>query len=241
VSVRVLQRRADIDAAAIRLRTRGLQARGGDGDLAWSLRYFLRTRHRPRRPDVTKSWDVDLTISAIEAHVRWDDRVVDLGAENSAVLFALARLGYRELDGVDLNPELARAPRSDRIRYHVGDFHAMPYLADRSCAAVTAISTIEHGWRGLELLQEVSRVLLPGGRFIASTDYWPDKLDTAGRDIFGLTWTIFSRGEILALLADAATVGLVPLGDVELEASEPAIEWNDRRFTFIHLVLEKQG
>ena len=166
--------------------------------------------------------------------------MVDLGAENSAVLFALARLGYRELDGVDLNPELARAPAvGSGTRYHVGDFHVMPYVPDASCAAVTAISTIEHGWRGPDLLLEVSRVLQPGGLFIASTDYWPDKLDTADRSMFGLSWTIFSRAEISTLLDEASSVGLVPDGDVELDAIEPAIEWNDRRYTFIHMVLRK--
>jgi SAM-dependent methyltransferase len=240
MSISVLQRRADIEAAAARLRARGLQPRRGDGDLLWSTRCLLRTRHRPRRPDVIKSWDVDLTIRTIEAHVRRDERVVDLGAENSAILYALARLGYQELHGVDLNPELARAPRSDRIRYHVGDFHAMPFLSDGSCTAVTAISTIEHGWRGRDLLLEVSRILRPGGRFIASTDYWPDKLDTSDQDVFGLSWTIFSRVEMQALLAEAASVGLVPVGDVDLDASEPVIEWRDRRYTFLHMILSRQ-
>lgn len=239
MSVRVLQRRADIDAAASRLRARGLQPRRGDGDLMWCLRCVARTRHRPRRPDVIKAWDVDLTIRTIEQSVGPDARVVDLGAENSAVLFALARLGFQELDGVDLNPDLARAPRSDRIRYHVGDFHSMPFLSDASCTAVTAISTIEHGWRGPELLREVSRVLRPGGTFIASTDYWPEKIDTTDRAMFGMSWTIFSRTEILEMLAQAASVGLVPTGAVELESQEPAIEWNDCRYTFIHMVLRK--
>jgi SAM-dependent methyltransferase len=241
MSVSVLQRRADIDAAAARLRARGLQPRAGDGDLLWSLRSVLRTHHRPRRPDAIKSWDVERTLQAIELDIAPDERVVDLGAENSAVLLALARLGYRELDGVDLNPELALAPRGDRIRYHVSDFHSMPFLPDGSCGAVTAISTIEHGWRGPDLLREVSRVLRPGGIFAASTDYWPDKLDTTDRAMFGMSWTIFSRAEITTLLAEAASLGLVPAGDVHLDAAETVIDWNDRRYTFIHLVLRKAG
>ncbi len=241
MSVRVLQRRPDIEAAAVRLSDRGLQPRRGDGDLAWCVRFVLRTGHRPRPPDAIKSWDVEHTLAAIEQHVTADERVVDLGAENSAVLFALARLGYRELDGVDLNPDLAVAPRRDRINYHVGDFHSMPYLPNGSCTAVTAISTIEHGWRGSELLREVARVLRPGGIFVASTDYWPDKLDTSDRAMFGMPWTIFSRAEIIGLLAEAASVGLVPVGDVELDAAEPVIDWNGRRYTFVHIVLRKAG
>lgn len=241
MSVRVLQRRGEIDEAVARLRARGLQPRRGDGDLAWCLAYAVRTRRLPRRPDPVKSWDVELTLRAIEERVEPDGRIVDLGAWNSAVLPALARLGYRQLDGIDLDPAVANGPRRDRIRSHVGDFHAMPFLADGSCAAVTAISTIEHGWRGIDLLREVARVLRPGGIFAASTDYWPDKIDTSGSRMFGLSWTIFSATEIEALLADAATVGLAPVGDVRLEANERVIAWNDRRYTFAHLLLQRNG
>lgn len=239
MSVRVLQRREEIDAAASRLRARGLQSRRGDGDLAWCIASAIRTRRLPRRPHSLKSWDVELTLRAIEERVDRDGRIVDLGAYNSAVLPALARLGYRQLDGIDLDPALASGPRRDRIRYHVADFHAMPFLADASCAAITAISTIEHGWRGIDLFREVSRVLRPGGIFAASTDYWPEKVDTSGSEMFGLSWTIFSAAEIEALLADAASVGLLPVGDVRLEASERVIAWNDRRYTFAYLLLQR--
>ena len=199
----------------------------------------MRTGHRPRRPDVIKSWDVERTLDAIEEHVARDERVVDLGAHNSAIPFALARLGYRELDAIDFAADLALGPRPDRIRYHVGDFHSMPFLPDASCAAITAISTIEHGWRGRDLLVEVSRVLRPGGIFAASTDYWPEKVYTEDRSMFGLRWTIFSRAEITSLLADAASVGLLPIGRIQLDASEPVIDWNHRRYTFVHMVLGK--
>jgi len=239
MSVTVLQRRADIDAALGRLRARGLQPRRGDGNWAWSLAHLLRTRHRPFRPDPIKSWDVELTIDAVIAAAEASERIVDIGAYHSAILPALARLRYRDLVGVDLNADLLSSPRRDFIQYRRADFHAMPFLADGSCAAVTAISTIEHGWQGSQLLAEVSRVLRPGGIFAASTDYWPEKIETADVRPFGMSWTIFSLEDIRRLLDDAATFGLVPYGEVRLDAGAPVIHWSDRDYTFIHLVLRR--
>ena len=64
---------------------------------------------------------------------------------------------------------------------------------DGSFGAITAISVIEHGFESARLLREISRLLRPGGYFVASFDYWPEKVDTTGIDIFGMDWTIFSR------------------------------------------------
>ena len=239
MSIQVLRQEAEIDAALDRLRARELQPRRGDGDILWSLRYALRTGHRPPAPDEIKSWDVELTIDAVLHEIDPAERIVDLGAYRSAILPALARLGYRDLVGVDLDPRLLASPRADRIEYRVGDFYDMPVIADSSCAAATAVSTIEHGWRGPQLLAEVARILRTGGLFIASTDYWPDKIDTAGVTAFGLDWNIFSSDEIRRLIDDAASVGLEVRGDVDLSADERAIHWSGRDYTFLHLVLHR--
>jgi SAM-dependent methyltransferase len=239
MSVAVLRHRAEIDLALGRLRARGLQPRRGDGDLAWLLGYVLRTGCRPPRPDAMKSWDVELTIEAVTGSIGRDERIVDLGAYNSAVLPALARLGYTDLVGVDLDPNLVPGPRRDRIEYRRTDFYSMPFLADESCGAVTAVSTIEHGWRGRELFSEVGRILRPGGLFVASADYWPEKLDTSHVRPFEMSWTIFSATEIRHLLDHAESVGLTCKGDIRLDANERTIHWSDRDYTFVHMVLQR--
>ena len=239
MSVRILQREAEVQDALIRLQSRGLQPRRGGGDLAWSLRYVLRAGHRPPLPDPRKSWDLELTIREVEAAVPKSAAIVDLGAWNSAVPPALLRLGYRRLHGVDLDPRLENGPFAGRIAYHVADFHSMPFLETASIAAVTAVSTIEHGWRP-DLLGEVGRVLTPGGLFLASTDYWPDKIDTSDATAFGMSWSIFSAAEIEELLAGARDVGLSPIGPIELRADQRVITWNGRQYTFAHLALRKE-
>lgn len=240
MSINVLRRRTDVDAALSRLRARGIQPRRYAGGLAWSVSHVIRTGHRPSRPGEIKAWDLELTLDRIRDSVAPDGCVVDLGAFNSAVLPALDRLGYRDLHGVDLDPAVVYGPHANRIRYHVGDFHSMPFLPDGSCDAVTAISTIEHGWRGIDLLREVARVLRVGGLFVASTDYWPEKIETSGVRAFGLDWMIFSAGEIRELLEHARSVGLVPVGDIQLDADERVIAWKDRHYTFVHMVLQRE-
>ncbi|MBE0604106.1 MAG: class I SAM-dependent methyltransferase, partial [Deltaproteobacteria bacterium] len=156
----------------------------------------------------------------------------------SEILPALHRLGYSSLTGIDLNRGLLKMPYSGAIRYEIGDFLQAPF-GDGSFGAVTAISVIEHGFDAPRLLAEIARLLRPGGYFIASFDYWPEKIDTAGMKIFGMDWTIFSRAEILAFLSDAKDHGLEPVGEIALDAGDRVIRWGGKRYTFGWLALRK--
>lgn len=75
--------------------------------------------------------------------------------------------GHQRLTEVDLNPDIVKMPHSGAIDYSVGDFLWAPF-PDRTFAAVTAISVIEHGFNGEALAAEIARLLMPGGFFIAS-------------------------------------------------------------------------
>jgi SAM-dependent methyltransferase len=145
---------------------------------------------------------------------------------------------FSEISGVDLNPRIRSMPYANMIEYQVGDFHHTPFTAGRF-AAITAISVIEHGFDSSQLLLELSRLLRPGGYFIASFDYWPTKIDTAGISLFGLHWQIFSESEIRRFIADARTYGLAPQGEIALGASEKVVQWAGRGYTFGWLVLQK--
>ena len=89
-------------------------------------------------------------------------------------------------------------PYADAIHYTTGDLLATP-RPDGQFAAVTAISVIEHGVPDEGLCREVSRLLRPGGVFIFTTDYWPQKIVTTER-MFDLDWRIFDTAEIEALV-----------------------------------------
>ncbi len=190
--------------------------------------------------DPVKSWDVLRTAQFIEAYVPKHQTVVDFGAFRSEITGVLHRLGYSDLRAVDLNPRLLRGPYSGAIRYTVADFLATKY-PDGSCAAITSISAVEHGHSLDRLLAEVARLLRPGGYFLASTDYWPDKIDTGGIRIFDLDWTIFSASEMEALFAAAAARGLHLVGAVDYGGAAPIISFAGKRYTFAWFALQKRA
>lgn len=242
----VLRSRAEIREARRDLERRGLSCT----DLALrppgGLLRRLRTMHRRRRNygerigDARKSWDVRRTLDFVSAHFPREARILDLGAYRSEVLPALLRLGYRDLTGVDLDPAVVRMPHADAIAWREHDFHATAFAAG-SFEVVTAISVIEHGFDPDRLLPEVFRLLAPGGCFVASVDYWPEKVPTDGVRLFDMTWRVFSRDELLDLLERAERVGLRPEGRLRFDAEETTIRFMERAYTFAWLVLRKPG
>ena len=188
--------------------------------------------------DPLKSWDILTSATFIRERLPRDAPILDIGTYASEILSVLHRMKYSHLAGVDLNPRIEEMPFADRIRYEVADFMATPF-PDGSFGAITAISVIEHGFRSGRLLREISRLLRPGGYFIASFDYWPEKVDTTGMDIFGMDWRIFSKAEVLAFIEEARAYGLSPCGEIDLEAGEKVIHWGGKDYTFAWLALQR--
>jgi SAM-dependent methyltransferase len=104
---------------------------------------------------------------------------------------------------------------------------------------VTAISVIEHGFQREKLLAEISRILKPKGFFIASVDYWPEKIDTDDVQAFGMDWTIFSKEDLSAFIREAAKYGLQPCGALEFDALDRVVKWKRKQYTFAWLVMQK--
>lgn len=188
--------------------------------------------------DQVKSWDVLKTLNFIEHHVQKNEPILDIGCYASEIIVALHKLGYTNLTGADLNPDLKQMPYQDAIRYETANFMHTPF-ADASFKAITSISVIEHGFDGQALLKEMSRLLQRGGYFMASFDYWPEKIDTTGIKFFGLDWKIFSEQEVADFIEQAAAYGLVPVGDLHYEVQETPIECGGKKYTFGWLVLKK--
>lgn len=236
MTLEVLQSEQQIREGRRALRRRGLSFLPSPWS-TWLSRYRLAPGIRVG--DDLKSWDVLKTAEFIEQHVAKDAPVLDIGAYASEIPPVLCRMGYQRVSALDLNPDLAKMPFPDKIDYRVGNFLQAPY-ADGSFAAVTAISVIEHGFDGEKLVAEMARLLKAGGFFIASFDYWPEKIATDGQDIFGMSWTIFSRPEIEGLMATAAGKGLSPVGPMSFASGDKPISCFDRDYTFAWMVLQKQ-
>lgn len=191
-----------------------------------------------RRPDpalVAKTWDVQRSLDAFVARLDPSEPILDIGCFACDMLPALKRLGYHNLYGIDLNPDVLQMPDADSINYTVGDLLSTPW-PDGSFAGISAISVIEHGVPDDELCGEVSRLLRPGGVFVFTTDYWPQKIVTTER-MFDRDWRIFDAAEIEALIAVARSHKLHPASDPAStirETSSPAIHFAGKDYTFLY-------
>jgi SAM-dependent methyltransferase len=190
--------------------------------------------------DQVKSWDVLKTVHFIERNMPRSASILDMGAFASELPCILHKLNYSNLVGVDLNPDIRKMPYANSVRYEVSDFMNTPF-ANESFDVITAISVIEHGFKSQALLRELSRLLRPGGCFVASFDYWPEKIRSEGIMIFGMEWRIFSAQEVRIFIQEAKEYGLIPWGAIDLDSAERPVSCGERDYTFAWLVLRKSA
>lgn len=233
----VLQTNDQIVEARLAMKNKGRSV--VEGRLAKLMRRIGLARGLPVG-DMVKSWDVALTLDFIDTHIPKEARILDLGAFCSEVPVSLAKMGFTGVHGVDLNPSVTTMPHADRVQYSVSDFMNTPF-PQANFDAVTAISVIEHGYEPDRLFAELGRVLRPGGYFIASFDYWPEKIDTGNTRFFDMTWLIFSEQDVRAMLDVAKRHGLSLAGELHPESSERAINCMGFDYTFAWLVLRKDS
>ena len=242
---RILQSQNELLKCRDQLRARGLDFTDRRRLRIWALAYSLRYRHSMPVPDVRKSWDVLHALAAIErSGIGPADPVLDMGCYNSEVLYVLHALGYCALHGCDLNPLCRRLPFWHRVHYRVADLTRTPY-PDRSFAAITCLSVIEHGVSLESLVREVTRLLRPGGIFVLTTDYDASDRHVVSRGLepFGLDWKIYSPAEIGRVLAEfrAAGFSLLDPEAVSWTHVERPITWNGHSYTFALAVLRAPG
>ncbi|MHB0946175.1 MAG: class I SAM-dependent methyltransferase [Sedimentisphaerales bacterium] len=236
MAMEVLQNRLQISNSRKELAGRGLSF------IDSPIKALIRKTRLWRRiavGDWLKSWDVFTTVNFLEHHVQKNEPILDIGCYASEVIVILHKLGYSNLTGIDLNSNLQKMPYQKTIRYETANFMNTKF-ADASFQAITSISVIEHGFDGASLLKEMSRLLKPNGCFIASFDYWPEKIDTTGQNFFGMDWKIFSKNEIADFINEAATYNLFPVGAINYTSEDKAIDYWKKQYTFAWLALEKK-
>lgn len=189
-------------------------------------------------PDWRKGWEIAKTIEFLRARVGPNGRIIDLGCSNSEVVWALAKIGYKNLAGCDLDPYCLHGAFGDVVEYSVQDITHTNYPSS-ACEAITCMSVVEHGVHRKSLIEEIVRLLKPGGYFIFSTDYWPTGIDTGQATHFGLPWQVFSRTDLESFLSDCGTRGLVPVGALNWRTPQPIISWKHRKYSFIWAALRR--
>jgi SAM-dependent methyltransferase len=201
--------------------------------------YVMRNRHQ-LVPTFLKSWDVAHFAKLIIRELPLDAAILDIGSSDSELPWALHLAGFCNITACDVDPNVKKMPFSRKIRYRVGDFLTLRFPGD-AFAAVTAVSTVEHGIDLDKFLSEAARVLRPNGLLCISTDYWPEKIDTSGIRPFAMSWKIFSVEEIRAFVRLAAGYGLI-LDNWNGEIPQPveaAVDWNGKRYTFVAIIFRK--
>jgi SAM-dependent methyltransferase len=232
----ILRSKTEIRQARSKLKERGLSFLGPE----WKrLANRIKLNDGIIIGDEIKSWDILKTANFIERNVEKDMAVLDIGAYASEILFVLNQLGFSNLTGIDLNPRIMSMPLSGAIRFGMENFMHTKF-SDESFNVITAISVVEHGFKSKELLSEISRLLKPGGFFISSFDYWPDKIDTNQVKMFDMDWTIFSEKEVKTLILDAESYQLTPSERLDFEAGDSPIRCAGKNYTFAWLVLKKK-
>ena len=74
--------------------------------------------------DRVKSWDVLATLNFLDSNVKKNEPILDIGCYASEVIVALHKLGYSNLTGADLNPNLQKMPYQNDIHMKLLRFYS---------------------------------------------------------------------------------------------------------------------
>lgn len=130
--------------------------------------------------DWAATYDEDLTgrglqyvapKEAVNIFVRhFEDRsaqILDVGCGTGLSGQALADVGFDLIDGIDLSPDMLEQARAKRVYGHLfeADLTAGLDFPDDAYNAAISVGTFTHGHVGPDGLDEVIRVVKPGGTF----------------------------------------------------------------------------
>lgn len=133
-------------------------------------------------------------------------RVIDIGCGTGLTAAGLARRGFNNLDGLDFSPEMLAEAGRKGIYTHLIEADLTQPLAIKSDTYSAAISsgTFTEGHVGAEALDEVFRIIAPGGWFVTSINDHVWESGGFGPKIFEL-----SLKDVMRLTEKFATEGFV--------------------------------
>ena len=171
--------------------------------------------------------------------VESDDTVLDLGTGSGYALRALREAGdIRRAYGLDGAPEMLRNAHSytddPEIGYVRGDFESLPF-ADESINHIFSMEAFYYASDPLQTLQEIRRVLRPGGTFYCAVNYYEENVYShRWQDNISIEMTRWDRQEYREAFREAglfvAEQDNVPDRETEIPSEDafPTDDWETR-------------
>ncbi|WP_340098897.1 class I SAM-dependent methyltransferase [Salinibaculum salinum] len=167
------------------------------------------------------------------------DTVLDLGTGSGYVLRALRETadigrGY----GLDASPEMLQNARSytddPQIGLFRGDFDALPFATD-SVDHVFSMEAFYYATAPGRTLEEIRRILRPGGTFYCAVNYYEESEHThEWQEMIAIEMTLWNRAEYRQAFRDAGLVVAeqdeIPDREVEIPPEDefPTEDWESR-------------
>jgi ubiquinone/menaquinone biosynthesis C-methylase UbiE len=167
------------------------------------------------------------------------DTVLDLGTGSGYVLRALRETadigrGY----GLDASPEMLQNARSytddPQIGFFRGDFDALPFATD-SVDHVFSMEAFYYATDPGHTLEEIRRILRPGGTFYCAVNYYEESEQThKWQEMMPIEMALWNRAEYRRAFRDAGLVVAeqeeIPDREVEIPTEEefPTEDWESR-------------
>ena len=166
------------------------------------------------------------------------DTVVDLGTGSGYALRALRERGIGRGYGLDGAPEMARNARrytdDDAVGFLVGDFDSLPF-EDDSADHVFTMEAFYYAADPHHTLEEVRRILKPGGTFYCAVNFFEESESThEWQERISVEMTLWSREQYRDAFREAGLyVGeqdTIPDRDVEIPPASafPTDDWESR-------------
>jgi tetratricopeptide (TPR) repeat protein/SAM-dependent methyltransferase len=187
--------------------------------------------------DRVKNWDMLLALHHAVTKTDPSLPILDAGSDlPSAFLENLREAGFTDVTGV--HPSCER-PEMRRGVFYGRDDTTQTDFPPSHFGFVASLSFIEHGVDVDAFFTEMARILRPGGHLFVSFDYWHDAIDTGDRMANGAPVHIFSRDEVLALIAHAERVGFELLGAPDYKSENTVVKWFGLDYTFFSLLFRR--
>jgi ubiquinone/menaquinone biosynthesis C-methylase UbiE len=167
------------------------------------------------------------------------DTVLDLGTGSGYVLRALRETaGIGRGYGLDASPEMLRNARSytddPRVGFLRGDFDTVPFSTS-SIDHVFSMEAFYYAQNPRQTLEEIRRVLRPGGTFYCAVNYYAESEQThEWQDRISIHMALWTRGDYRRAFREAGLVVAeqdeIPDREVEIPPEEefPTEEWERR-------------